>query len=55
MFVTVSSADRPEEEEVAKTETLQTVSFTTDAEKAPKNVTGLEMYKESENSFEIPF
>ena len=31
------------------------VSFTTDAEKAPKNVTGLEMYKESENSFEFRF
>ena len=31
------------------------VSFTTDAEKAPKNVTGLEMYKESANSFEFRF
>ena len=50
----VSSADRPEEEEVAKLKPAA-VSFTTDAEKAPKNVTGLEMYKESENSFEFRF
>ena len=50
----VSSADRPEEEEVAKLKPAA-VSFTTDAEKAPKNVTGLEMYKESANSFKFRF